>query len=165
MLGAAVGACEQCVLAIERDGTDRSFDSVVVEFDAAIVDEAGQAFPARQGIANGVGELALLADQGQFCAQPQLKGIDQRPAFLLADVVALVGAAATDVFLDGVECSNMLQGLAGDRRWGGSSEFVEVAPRMRPAEREPDITTFGQLAIAGIAINLQDSFEALEMGD
>lgn len=49
---------------------DRSFDRVVVQFDAAVVDEARQAFPARQGIADGLGELALLTDQGEFCAQP-----------------------------------------------------------------------------------------------
>ncbi len=47
MLGAAIGTCEQRIFTIERDGTDRSFDGVVVEFDAAVVDEAGQSFPAR----------------------------------------------------------------------------------------------------------------------
>jgi|HubBroStandDraft_2_1064218.scaffolds.fasta_scaffold610789_1 hypothetical protein len=45
MFGAAVGTCEQGVFAIERDGTDGSFDGVVIEFDAAVVDEAGQALP------------------------------------------------------------------------------------------------------------------------
>ena len=48
MLGTAVGTCEQ---------SDRSFDRVVVEFDAAIVDEARQAFPTRQGVTDGFGSL------------------------------------------------------------------------------------------------------------
>jgi hypothetical protein len=50
---------------------------------------------------------------------------------------------------------------AGTRR----GEFVEVAPHMRPAECKLDVATLGQLAVAGIAIDLQDSLEALEMGD
>src|SRR2546430_4913891 len=98
MLGAAVRTCEQCIFPVERDGADGALDGVVVEFDAAIVDEARQAFPARQGVTDGLGELALLADQAEFCTQPRLKGIDSRPAFLLANGATLVGTAATDFF-------------------------------------------------------------------
>lgn len=53
MLGAAIKTSEQCILPIERNWADGSFDDVVVEFDAAVVDEARQALPARQGVANG----------------------------------------------------------------------------------------------------------------
>jgi hypothetical protein len=73
MLGAAVRPREQRILSVERDGTDGAFDSVVVDLDAAIVDEARQAFPARQGITNGFGELALLTDQIKFCPQLRFK--------------------------------------------------------------------------------------------
>src|SRR5258706_74078 len=91
MLGAAIRTCEQCIFPVERDGADGALDGVVVEFDAAIVDEARQAFPARQGVTDGLGELALLADQAEFCTQPRLKGIDSRPAFLLANGATRVG--------------------------------------------------------------------------
>lgn len=73
MLGTAVRACEQSVFAVERDGADGAFDGVVVELDAAIVDEARQAFPARQRVADGFGKFALLADQAKFCPQPRFK--------------------------------------------------------------------------------------------
>lgn len=40
VFGATVGSGKQLVLATELDGTDRSFDRIVVELDAAIIDEA-----------------------------------------------------------------------------------------------------------------------------
>ena len=36
----AIGPCEQSIFPVERDG-DGAFDGVVVELDAAVVDEAG----------------------------------------------------------------------------------------------------------------------------
>src|SRR5580692_296764 len=111
MLSAAVRPCEQSIFPGERDGADGAFDGVVVELDAAIVDEARQAFPARQGVTDGFSQLALLADQSKFCPQPRFKGIDERLTFLLPDGATFVGAAATDVFLDGVERGDMLERL------------------------------------------------------
>ena len=83
MFGATIGTCEQRIFAIERDGADRSFDGIVIDLDAAVVDEAGQAFPSRQGVADRLGELAFLADQAKFRAQPLLECVGERPAFLL----------------------------------------------------------------------------------
>jgi hypothetical protein len=34
---------------------------------------------------------------------------------------------------------------------------------MRPAERKPDVAALGQLAVAGIAIDLQDALEAFKV--
>lgn len=81
MLGASVGTREQRVLPAERDRADGALDGVVVEFDAAVIDEARQALPARQGVADGRGKLAFLADQAEFCAQPRLERGDQGTAF------------------------------------------------------------------------------------
>ena len=81
MLGASVGTGEQRVLPAERDRADGALDSIVVEFDAAIINEARQALPARQGLADGRGKLAFLADQAEFCAQPRLERGDQGTAF------------------------------------------------------------------------------------
>jgi hypothetical protein len=36
---------------------------------------------------------------------------------------------------------------------------------MRPAERKLDVAALGELAVAGIAVDLQDPLEAVEMGD
>jgi hypothetical protein len=106
MFGASVRAGEQRVFPIERDRADGALDGVVVELDAAVIDEARQALPARQGIADGLGKLAFPADQAEFYAQPRLKRVDQGPAFQGSDRSALLRTSAPDIFLDGVEPGN-----------------------------------------------------------
>ena len=73
MLGAAVGAGEEGVLAVEGDSADRALDDVAVDLDAAVVEEAGESFPARERVADRLGELGLLADQAELLAQPRLE--------------------------------------------------------------------------------------------
>jgi hypothetical protein len=46
VLGAAIGAGEERILAIERDRTDGALDRVAVDLDAAVIQEAGEALPA-----------------------------------------------------------------------------------------------------------------------
>ena len=50
----------------------------------------------------------------------------------------------------------MFERFAGDRRRSGGGELVEVAPDMRPAERQPDVAAVGELAVTGIAVDLQN---------
>jgi hypothetical protein len=59
---AAVGSCEEVVLASERDRADGAFDGVGVEFDAAVIEEATKVAPAGQGIADGIGQAAARRD-------------------------------------------------------------------------------------------------------
>jgi hypothetical protein len=47
---------------------------------------------------------------------------------LLPDGATFVGAPATDVFLDGVEHSDMFERFAGDRRRTGSCKLIEATP-------------------------------------
>ena len=49
-----------------RSWADGALDGVVVEFDAAVFDEARQALPARQGVSDGLGKLAFLAVRPRF---------------------------------------------------------------------------------------------------
>jgi hypothetical protein len=53
---AAVRAREQMVFAPERDGPDGALDRIVVELDAAVIEESGEGWPARERITNGLGE-------------------------------------------------------------------------------------------------------------
>jgi hypothetical protein len=46
MLGSAIGTCEQCIFAIEGDRPDGALNDVGVDLDPAVIDEAGEAFPA-----------------------------------------------------------------------------------------------------------------------
>src|SRR5260370_34132660 len=70
MFGTAVGAGEQSILSRQRKRTDAALDDVVVDLDAAVVEEQAQSLPARQRIADRRGELGLLADELELDAQP-----------------------------------------------------------------------------------------------
>ncbi len=59
VFGTTVGSGKQRVLATELDAADRSFDRIVVELDATVIDEARQPLPARESVADGGGELDL----------------------------------------------------------------------------------------------------------
>ena len=67
---AAVGAGEQVVLASQRDRPDGALDNVAVDLDAAVVEEAGKSMPARQGVADGLGQRRL-AGYGVSCPSSQ----------------------------------------------------------------------------------------------
>ena len=56
VLAASVGSGEQCILAIESDGTDGPLDRVGVELDAAVLEEAGEPVPELEGVADRLGE-------------------------------------------------------------------------------------------------------------
>lgn len=116
MLAAAVGAGEESILPVQRDGTDRTLDDIGVDLDATVIEEACEAFPARERVADRFRELGLLADQRELGAQPGFEAIDDRPAPVLADGAPFLGAAAADVILDGVEAGDPFERLAGDRR-------------------------------------------------
>ena len=88
--GAAVRACEERILAVESDGSDGPFDGVAVDLDAAVVEEAGQALPARERLADRFRKFCLLADQAKLLAQPRFEISDDRAAFFLTHSAALV---------------------------------------------------------------------------
>src|ERR1700730_14329979 len=93
MLGASVGTGEQGVLPVERDRADGALDGVVVELDAAVINEARQSLPARQGIADCFSKLAFLADSAELCAPPRFERVDQGTAFRGSDRSAVLGTS------------------------------------------------------------------------
>jgi hypothetical protein len=70
---AAVTAGEQMVLAAERHRADRPLDRVDVEFNATIMQEARQAFPARKCVTDRLGKRAAASDAGKLCFQPGMQ--------------------------------------------------------------------------------------------
>jgi hypothetical protein len=134
MFSAAIGAGEQSVLSVQRNRSDRSFDDVAIDFDTTVVEEAREAFPARECIADRLGELGFLADQTELGAQPRLKIVDDWPTFLQPPGAPFIGAAAPDLGLDGIEIGDAFKRLAGDRRRPGGSEFVEAAVSPPPSQ-------------------------------
>ncbi len=69
---AAIGAGEQMVFAPERHGPDSALDRIVVELDAAVVEEPAQRRPARERIADGLGQPAAWRNPAQLALQPGL---------------------------------------------------------------------------------------------
>src|ERR1700737_2255808 len=58
-IAAAVRAGEQMVLAAERDRSDGALDRVVIELDAAVVEEAGERRPSGERVADRLGQPAV----------------------------------------------------------------------------------------------------------
>ncbi len=67
------------VLAPERDGPDGALHGVVVELDAAVVEEAGECRPARERIADGLGQPAPRRNPAQLVFELGFHGLDERP--------------------------------------------------------------------------------------
>ena len=89
---------------------------------------------AGERVADRFAELAVSADEREFCAQPRL-GFGKNSAGLSQPgAAAFVGAVATDVF---VEPGDALQHLAGDRR---ASAIRRRAPG-RPSRLHPTLCT------------------------
>src|SRR3546814_12642019 len=62
---------EQGVLARQGDGTDRVLDRIGVEFEAAVLEEPGEARPVAEGIADVAGEGCAGRDRRQLRLEPR----------------------------------------------------------------------------------------------
>ena len=58
-----------------------------------------------------------------------------------------------------------MERLAGDWRFAAVGELIEPPSHMRPAEREAHVALFGEGAVAGVAVDLENALEAGEMRD
>jgi hypothetical protein len=69
---ALVVAREETVFAIQCNGTHCPLDAIGVHLDPAVVEEADQAVPAGQPVADRFGNGALLRDREQPVLEPGL---------------------------------------------------------------------------------------------
>jgi hypothetical protein len=76
---AAVRAREQVVFAAKRDGPDGALDRIVVEFNAAVVEESGEGRPARERITNGLVKGPGGWNPTELHLKPGLHHRDERP--------------------------------------------------------------------------------------
>jgi transposase-like protein len=130
ILRALIMPGEERILAIENNRADASFDDVGVELDAAVIEEPREPVPMVQGVADVLGDSSLGRDAGELLLEPGLERYHKRLAALLAHRAALIGAAAPDRLLDGIQGGNALERLAGDRRGTPLRDVVEAAPQM-----------------------------------
>ena len=73
----AIVAGEEVVLATERDGPNGAFDSVVIELDAAVIEEPAESLPADQRISDRIGQSPFW-DPIELGLEPTLHGLNQR---------------------------------------------------------------------------------------
>ena len=118
-LAAGIGAGEEIVLAAEGYAAQGSLGGVVVDLDAAVIDEAGELGPARERVADGFGELGFAREFAAACFEPGLHGVEDGLRLREARGSSFVRRAAADLLFDAVERADVLQGLCCDRgfRW------------------------------------------------
>ena len=162
VLCAAVGAGEERIFAIEGNGSDGAFDDIGVDLDPSVIDEAGEAVPARERVADRFGKLGLLADQREFFAQPGFERVDDWAGFVQSRRTPFVCVASANVFFNGVK-RDARQRLLGDRCLAGGGEVIEAPADVRSAEGERHAVFLRQRAIAGVAIDLHDAAEPRKM--
>lgn len=71
-------ACEEGILSVERDGADGASDGIVVDLDAAVAKEQGQAVPVFCDVFEGLAEWGFGRDAGSIGGEPDFKFIDNR---------------------------------------------------------------------------------------
>ncbi len=129
---AAVRACEQMVLAAERDRSDGTLDRIVVEIDAAIVQEATKGRPAGESVTDRLGQAAAARDATKLHPEPGFHSLDQRSRLGVTHGPALLSGASSDSLLDCVELADPAQRFCGDRRAGRLMHIIELPARMCP---------------------------------
>jgi hypothetical protein len=82
VLGADLVAGEEGVLPRQRDRADLVLDRVGVQLQRAVLKEADQAGPVREGVADILGQQGLLRDARQLVLQPGLERGDDRGGML-----------------------------------------------------------------------------------
>src|SRR5436190_24328685 len=101
------------IFAPERDRTDRALDYIGVDLDAAVVEEAGKTFPARECVADRPGDGRLAGDGGKLGFEPETQVVDERFCAPLPRLAAFIGGKAANVGFDGIERGDADQGLGG----------------------------------------------------
>lgn len=119
-LSADIRTGEEMILPSERNGTNCPLNRIGIKFDAAVVQEAREAMPACQRVADGIGELAAKRHAGELLFEPDLELLDprlrERPPLGQPHRRRL----AADALLDGVELTDPPQRFGRGRPENGS---------------------------------------------
>ena len=78
VLCASVVPGEERVFAVQGDGTDGALDWVVIEFDAAVVEEQAKAIPVFGNVFQRLSGWGFGRDTGTTLGKPKLEGVDDR---------------------------------------------------------------------------------------
>ena len=93
--------------------------------DAAVGDEAHEAIPMFEAIANCAGNDRFAGHAPEFAFKPRFKSIDKRLTLCLTHRNAFRGAAPTDPRLDCIKRSNARERFLRDRRRTGFRDLIK----------------------------------------
>src|SRR5271166_3609578 len=133
-----------------------TLDDVGVELDAAIVENAGEAVPVPQAIADDPGRIRAARKPRELMLAEDLERVDERARSGLTCGPAHISTCAADVILDGVDMRNARNRLGRDGRIAALGDLEELAPQVAPAEGDLDPVR-RQLLVGGIAVALHDA--------
>ncbi len=126
-------------------------DRVGIEFEGAVVQDADQAGPVREGVADVLGQLGFLRDTGELGLQPGLERGDDRGGLLASGGEADGRILAAHGLLDPVEGRELAQHLLGD---GGALVLEarhEAAADMGPAmDQFPRATVARSISVSAV---------------
>ena len=129
---------------------------------------ARQRLPARERVADGLGQLGLGRDAAHHarCSQA-CSSSSSGPARAWRCSASHVRRLAPDLGLDRVQRGDAPQGLRGHRARRAPGAQVQIpprSPRVGPASRFDDAPAVVELAPAAIGVGLQDAAEVLAGG-
>src|SRR3954468_18190209 len=161
----AVTASEECILPTKCNRPHGPFNRVRVHLDPPILQEHGETGPVAEHILDRLNQArpARKLDQGGH--QPRFQSLQDRLRLGLPDGAPLGGAAAPDPRLDRINLAQGGNDVARKRGMGGLVDGDNLATGMGQTDRELDLgMTAGQPLVAAVPIDLENTFEALDLG-
>ncbi len=163
VLSTVIGSGEERVLAVECDRPHRPFDRVRIELDVAVVDEQHKPIPARQHIADRLGDHGTAWHLAQMLAEEAMEFVEHRTAALATRVPTPVGQLPADLPLNAIELCNQRQHALRSRGGSALGEVEELAACVGPAMGEDYVVTpRRKRLVGGISVGLQHPGKALE---
>src|SRR6185436_7065365 len=95
-LAARIRTHEEVVAAAKRDPSQRAFRRVVVDLDAAVVPGTRQRPPARERVADHLGQFRLRRHLADHAGEPGTHVVEQRPGAGLSLAAPYVGWLTPD---------------------------------------------------------------------
>jgi hypothetical protein len=149
--GALVAAEEEPVFAAEDLAAQVLLGDVVVERQAAVVEESAERGALVAGVAEGLRDRRLVEDEGGLLVAPGEEGVGDRPGLLATDLLALLAGRRLQRPLESVEPADQRERVLGPRRVGGEG-LVEVPPAVGPAPDLDDVAGLVEVIVDGVGI-------------
>ena len=125
---------KKSVFSRQRLGPHAPLDNVRIEIDAAVFEEARQAFPVLERIADGIGDGRFGRDAAELLFEERFEGVHVMSRFLLANRSSFFGAFPPDLLFDAIKLCDAQKRLRGDGRIALARDVEEGPPAMRPAK-------------------------------